>query len=243
VVNVPLVDSLRSVGLWFVLLGLLLFRKPNRTAHARTLLLPLMAVYLTLHIVESQTNTHVLFYIHRYICSGICELLRALTVGLAVLLAISDLITFRNRVVRFIAVFLILFFVGTFTIRLNTPVILATPIWTAMFGFVLFVFMISHAIIHTLLRWLSRRHRLAWCGGVSFMLGCAPILTMVIVEKILSRSMQLQSTWEVFRLIATLSQAVSGPYFVFFWFVLLALLSRFYRQRIALCFGYDAAHA
>jgi hypothetical protein len=240
---VPLVDSLRSVGPWFVLFGLLLFRKSNQTIRAWGLVLPLLAVYLILHVVESQINTHVIFYLHRYICSGICELLRALAVGLAVLLSVSDLITFRNRLVRFITVFLILFSAGVLMMRLNTPMFLSARVWIAIFGFMLLVFVLGHAIIHAVLRWLPIRHRLGWCAGASFVLGFAPFLTIVITERILSRSIQLQSTWESFRLIATLTQMISGPYSVFLAFVLLASLSHFHRRRIALSFGYDEAHA
>jgi hypothetical protein len=53
----------------------------------------------------------------------------------------------------------------------------------------------------------------------------------------------LQSTVEYFRLAVTLSEAVLGPYFVLFWFLLLALLVPLYRERLARSLGYCPAAA
>lgn len=234
----PLRDSLRRVLLWLVLLGLLL-RKPNRTRQAWSLVLALGAVSLFLHAAESYINTHVVFYLHRHICTMICESLQALAAALAVLLAGSDLIALRNRLLRFLLVFLILFETGAVAIFANASVVLSTAIWITVFGFFLFVFMTGHAILHALLRKLVGRP-LGWSAALSLLLGTGPILAFALAGAILNQSLHVQSTIEYFRLTVTLSEAILGPYFVFFWFLLLALLVPLYRERLARSFGYAA---
>ena len=233
----PISDSLRRVFLWFLLFVLLL-RRSNRTPQAWTLVLALGALSLILHAAECHINAHVTFYLHRHICTMICELLQSLAGAITVLLAVSDRITLRNRPLRFLLVFLILFAAGAAAILPNAPVVASAGVWVAVFGFFLFVFMIGHAILQVLLRWLVGRHRLAWSTGISLLLGASPILAFALVGSILNRSIQLQSTTESFRFAVTLSQAILGPYFVFFWFLLLALLVPLYRQRLAQSFGY-----
>jgi hypothetical protein len=234
----PIGDSLRRVFLWLVLFALLL-RKPNRTRQAWTLVLALGAISLILHAAESHINAHVIFYLHRHICTIICELLQSLAVAIAVLLAVSDRITLCNRPLRFLVVFLILFAAGAAAILPNASVVAGASVWVAVVGFVLFVFLIGHAILQALLRWLVSRRRLAWSTGISLLLGASPILAFAVVGSFLNRSLQLQSTIESFRFAVTLSQAILGPYFVLFWFLLLGLLVPLHRQRLAQCFGYE----
>lgn len=233
----PLKDALRRMLLWFLLLGLLL-RKPNRNRQAWSIMLVLVAVSLFLHAAESYINAYIIFYLHRHICTVICESLQALAVAMAVLLAGSDLIALGNRLLRFVLVFLILFEAGAVAIFANASVVLSAGLWIAVFGFFLLVFLIGHAIFQTLLRRLVKRRRLGWSVALSLLLGAGPVLAFAVVGSILNRSVQLQSTIEYFRLAVTLSQALLGPYFVFFWFLLLALLVPLYRERLARSFGY-----
>ena len=246
----PLRDSLRRVLLWLVLFGLLL-RKPNRTRQAWTLLPALALVSLFLYAAETYINAHIIFYLHRHICTIICESLQAFAAALAVLLAISDLIAVRRRLLRFLLVFLILFEAGAVALFANAPVVLSAGMGIALYGFFLIVFMIGHALLHALLRvggHVVRRcsscpdghttNLLAWSTTLSLLLGVGPVLAFALVGSILSRSPQLQSTIEYFRLVVTLSEALLGPYFVFFWFLLLALRIPLYRERLARSFGY-----
>ncbi len=108
ITSCPLKDCLRRVLLWFVLFVLLL-RKPNRTRQAWTVLLPLAAIYAALGVVESRLTCRGLFYSTLHDCSMLFESLRTLAVALAVLLAIADRITVRNRALRLLLVFGILF--------------------------------------------------------------------------------------------------------------------------------------
>jgi hypothetical protein len=84
---------------------------------------------------------------------------------------------------------------------------------------------------------------LGWRAALSLLLGAGPIVAWAVVGSILNRSLQLQSTVEYFRLAVTLSEAVLGPYFVLFWFLLLALLVPLYRERLARSLGYCPAAA
>ncbi len=222
---------------WFLLFALLL-RKPNGTRQAWTLVLALGAVCLVLHVGQSYINAHIIYYLHRHICTVICELLQALAVALAVLLALSDLIRLRNRSLRFLLVFLILFAVGSAAILANAPIVLGPGVLATLFGIFLFLFLTGHALLHGLLGWLAGPRWLGWCAGIALVLGLAPVLALAVVGSILNRSIHLQSATIAFRSAATMSEAVLGPYFVFFWFLLLALLVPLYRRRLAQCFGY-----
>ncbi|MHC4622721.1 MAG: hypothetical protein ACYS4W_02350 [Planctomycetota bacterium] len=224
--------------LWFVLLGLLL-RRPNRTRHAWTILLPLLAIYLVLHVVEHGLNSYFVFHLHINICSLICESLRFLALSMAVLLAVSDLIKVRSGLLRFILVFLVLFFGGSIGTLLNVSAILSPRTWTIVFGFVLLVFMAGQGAVGVLLRRLFGRSHLTWFAVVCLVLGVCPILILGSIGWVLNRSPQLQSTQEFIRTSIVLSQVISAPHFVFFWFVLLALLSPFYRRRLTRCFACD----
>ena len=55
-VDCPLRDSLRSVYPWLALPALLLLRRNNRNRRAWAVLLPLLAIYGILHVVESRPD-------------------------------------------------------------------------------------------------------------------------------------------------------------------------------------------
>ncbi len=235
-VHCPIKESLRRVFLWLILLALLL-RKPNRNRQAWSLALVLAVVSLFLHMADSYINSHIIFYLHRHICTLICESLQALAAALAVLLAMSDLISLRHSLLRFLLIFLALFETGAVAIFLNASAVLSTGLWITAFGLFLLVFMIGHAVLQALLRRLVRRP-LGWSTALSVFLGTGPVLAFALVDSTLNRSAQFQNTAEYFRLAITLSEAILGPYFVFFWFLLLALLIPLYRERLARSFGY-----
>jgi len=204
----PLGDSLRGALLWFVLLVLLL-RRSNRSRQAWAVLLPLAAIYVTVGVVESRFTCRGLFYSTLHACSVLCESLRTLAVAIAVLLAISDRITLRNRMLRFLLVLGILFAAGVISILPNAPVVSGTAIWIAEFGFYLLVFLIGHAILHTLLRWLSGRRELVWSMGVALVIGIGPLLAFPIVVMLLRRFSPFLSTWTAFREVMTRAEALS----------------------------------
>jgi hypothetical protein len=245
-IDIPVRDSFRSVFLWFVLLALLL-RKPNWNRQAWAILPVLGAIFLILHVAQSYVNAHVLFYVERHICSILCEMLRSLAGAIAVLLAMSDRIVLRNRLFRFLLVFLILFAAGAGAIYANQPIIANAVVWIVVFGIFLLLFLVGHAIFRALLRTVRRfssprprartTNLLAWSAGISLLLGIAPAVAFAIAGSILSRSVYLLSTLEALRMVITLSHAVLGPYLVLFWFLLLALWIPLYRERLTHAFG------
>ncbi len=249
VVSGFLPDSLRSVYLWFVLGGLLLLRRANRTRAAWGVILPLVAVYTTLHIVERTVGSHGIWNVTPYLCSLACEMLRSLALGLAFLLAVSDLIKFRWRVLRALMKFLIIVATGTAAIALNAPLpvsvrlhesTLNVVLWTIVFGIMVLVFMIGLGVVSALLRRLARGRALKWCARVCCALAVASILILV-GTKLLIDSTQLMSSRQSFFYAGVLLEPFLAPYLVFFWFVLPALVSPFYRERFTNCFVGGAA--
>ena len=242
-------DSLRSAYLWFVLGGLLILRRANRTRAAWGVILPLVAVYTILHVVERTVGSHGIWNVTPYLCSLACEMLRSLALGLAFLLAVSDAIRFRRRVFRALMKFLIVVATGTAAIALNAPLSVSLRLhestlnvflWTIVFGIMVLVFMIGVSVISAPLRWLTGGRALKWCARVCFALGAASLLVLVGTKWLIG-STQLMSSQQSFFYAGALLEPFLAPYVVFFWFVLLALLSPFYRQRFTNCFVGGAA--
>jgi len=236
VVECPLEDSLRSVYPLFVLCGLLLLRRVTRTRAAWALLLPLAAIYLASSIGESVVSHLARWYVTPSICSTLCEMLRALALGLAFLLALSDLIRVRPRLLRFLLTWVVIFLVGAAAISLNTPFAADNSAWIAVFGLFLLIFRLGLSLIAALLRKLVRRDLLPWCAGVCLFLGVGAILILTGAG-LASHSVKLLSTQTFLLWVAAVPQPFLAPYFVFFWFVLLALRSPFYRPRFTDCLG------
>ena len=242
-------DSLRSVYLWFVLGGLLLLRRANRTRAAWGVILPLLAVYVLLHVVERTVNSQGVWNVTPYLCSLACEMLRSLALGLAVLLAVSDAIVFRRRVLRALMQFLIVVVTGSAAIAFNAPLsvfvrlhqsTLNVFLWTLVFGVMVLVFMMGLGVISALVRRLAGGRALKWWARVCIALGAASILILVGTKLLIGSTQSMSSRQSLFT-VGALLEPFLAPYLVFFWFVLLALLSPFYCQRFTNCFVGGAA--
>ncbi len=93
-------------------------------------------------------------------------------------------------------------------------------------------------ILHAILRRCFSGGRFRqWYGGFCLGLGVVPLLLLGLVEVFLSRGQQLQSTLEVYRMVVILAAAITLPWAVWFWFVLLAANSLLYARRVAGAFG------
>ena len=238
-VESPIQDALRGVFLWLVLL-VLLFRKPNWNRQAWAIVLALGVVFLVLHAAESLINLYVVYHADRYASAILLDMLRFLAGALAVLLAVSDGITLRHRWGRFLPVFLILFVAGAAALLLNPPIVITFEAWLLIFGVFLLLFLVGHVLLGTLLGWLTGPRRLAWTAALTLPLGAAPLLICAGLGPLLDRSIGSGAALAVFRAAAA-AQAILGPYFVLSWFLLLGLLVPFYRRRLAQAFGYPAA--
>ena len=219
----------------------ILMRKPNRTRHAWLIVFPLLTVYLIFAIVLSKINSSFVRHpldMNTYIF--LCESLQIFALSLAVLLTISDLIKVRSRLLQFLLIFFVLFLAGGIGTSLNVPAIFTPGIWTAGFGILLLIFMVGHELTTALLRRLFR-NRFTWLyTGFYLVLGICPILIIAGIQWIQIRSTQVLSPTEIFRALIFRFWTVLVPYFVLFWFALLALLSPFYRQRFANCFARES---
>ena len=234
----PVGDSLRSVAGWFVVILLLLLRKANRLKEAWLLLVPLVVVYLVLAVAERQLNACLIFHIHQYICSALADLLRYFVLSLAILLAIADGLDIPWRPVRFVLVFLFLLMCADVQIVTSEWPFLDAGKWGVIFGVILLLFMVGHSLLHAVLRrWVKPARFRSWYGGFCLVFGLTPLLTLGAVEAHLSRSVQLSSAQEQFRLAVLLASAISPPYLLFLAFILLALRSTLYRDRFARAFG------
>jgi hypothetical protein len=246
----PLSDSLRSLYPWLIPVGLLLLRKTNRTRAAWAVLLPLAAVYLVLHIVEGLVNNHSTWNCTPYFCSLACDMLRSFALGLAVLLTLSDLIRVRRRFLRAAAVFSIVVLSGSTARLLNAPLsvvmqpnppsALSALAWSILFGVLVLAFLLGLGVITALLRRWAGPHTLTWCAGICLVLGIASGLVLAGIKPLLAATQFLPTRHLIFNL-GALTQPCLAPYFVFFWFALLALLSPFYRQRFTNCLTGGAA--
>lgn len=237
-VNSPVGDSLRSVAGWFMVIFLLLVRKVNRSPEGWKLLLPLLAVYALLGVAERGLNAYFLFNMHQYLCTAFADLFRFFSLSLAVVLAIGDRLTMPWRLLRFVIVLLLLFMGNNLQIASNAWPMLHAGAWTAIFGVVLLVFMLGHSLMHATLRRCFKSGRFRWgYGGFCLCFGMAPLFILGIVEFFLSRSQQLQSTYELYRMVVVITAAITLPWAVWFWFVLLAANSALYAQRVAGAFG------
>jgi hypothetical protein len=75
---------------------------------------------------------------------------------------------------------------------------------------------------------------LLWCAGACLLLGISSTLILAGFG-LASHATVILSTRQSLFYTAALPQPFLAPYFVFFWFVLLALRSPFYRQRFSDC--------
>jgi hypothetical protein len=173
-------------------------------------------------------------------------MLRSLALGLAVLLTISDLIPVRRRFLRAAAVFSIVVLSGSTARLLNAPLsvvmqpnppsALSASTWSILFGVLVLVFLLGLSVITALLRRWAGPQTLKWCARICLVLGIASVLVLAGVKWLLA-SAQLLTTRQAIVSLGTWLEPFLAPYFVFFWFAVLALLIPFYRQRFANCFG------
>jgi hypothetical protein len=219
-------------------LGLLL-RKPNRTLRAwAILLIPLAILGAILGLAERSLNNFFVFNLHQYLCSMTCDLLRVFALSVAVYLAISDLMTIANRLVRFLLRFLVVFFVAGISIsRSGWPI--GTPhIVLLVFGLLLAAMLIGHAVVAFVLRIAARGRSVGWWyTGFCVVFGLVPMLTCGIIAWRSDAVGQLHSTLEVLRISILVSAAFCLPYFALFWLAVPALFDPVYAGRWEKAFG------
>jgi hypothetical protein len=240
VIECPLHDSLRSVYPWFALGGLLLLRRATRTRAAWTLLFPLGASYVGLYLAENAVGRLALWYVTPTVCSIFCEILRSLALGLAFLLVLSDLIRIRQRFLRFVVTTLVIFVTGSTALLFNAPFLLESWVWVVAFGLLLVLFRLGLSLGAALLRRFAHGPVLPRCAGICLVPALSSILLLAAIGLTIC-SPAFMMTHRVLSMtlyfVAATPQPLLAPYFVFFWFVLPALWSPFYRQHFTDCLG------
>lgn len=224
-VQCPPSDTLRVVAAVPVLVLLLVLRKANRVKESWRLLISLAGLYFLLGAAERLLNGYLLFHYHQYICSSLADLLWFFGLSLAIVLAIAASLHIPWRVVRFVIVTLLVFLANSLQIAANPWPFLDSGKWAMLFGFFLVVFMIGNAIVRAVLRRLAGPNRFGRLyGWFCLVLGVVPLLVLWVAEAVMSRSVQLQSTQEMFRMLVLFTAAICLPYVVFWVFLLPALI-------------------
>lgn len=236
-IECPIVDSLRSACLWAPLFVLLL-RKPNRTLRAWSVLAPLLVIYVILGLAEGMLNDYFVFHYHQQMCSIMADLLRFFALGVAIYLAMCDVLSHQRKPIRFLSCGLVLFLAGGASINQNAWATDTAHSWTCWFAASLLWFMASHSLVAWLLGKAVPQSRFS-LGYAAFCVafGLAPTLTLGIVESRLYSFSQSQDVFEAMRSWIIRSAALCLPYFVLFWFVVWARLVPFYGQRFEIGFG------
>jgi hypothetical protein len=235
-------DALRGIVGWVPLLLLLLLRKANRTRQIWAVLLPTLALYLVFGVAERTLNAYLVFHYHQYICSVIADLMRFLAVSLALVVAVADLLTPPWRWLRFLVLYFLLFLATNLQIASNAWPFLSASAWTAFFAVFLLIFLTGHGVVTAVLRhWVGAERFRTFYAGFCVVAGTVPLLILAAVEWKLSRSMQLSSTTERFRIIVVLASALSLPWLVYSGYVLLAARNSVCGERLTRAFGLPLA--
>jgi hypothetical protein len=213
-------------------------RKANRTRAAWAILAPLALINVLLCVAERQLNAYFVFHYHQYICSAIGDLLSAFALSLAVWLTVADALELRNRLLRSVLLFLFLLLAGVWQLAPNAWPMLSPGVWLLAYGIILLAFLLGHGMLKALLgKFFGPKGFRNWHAAFCLVFGLCPMLVLGVLGLKLDRPMQRQSTLELIRVWLVLAAAFSLPYFVFFWFVLLARLNPFYARRLAQGFG------
>lgn len=217
---------------------MLLLRKANRLKAAWTLLIPLVVIYLALAVAERQLNAYLVFNYHQYLCSALADLLRYFALSLAILLAIADCLDIPWRLLRFVLISLFLLLCADVQVGTNEWPFLDSGKMAIIFAVILFLFMVGHSLVHAVLRRCFKPAAFRWWyPGFCFVFGLFPLLVLGAIEFSPRHSIQLQSAIEHYRIAVVLTCAITLPYLVFYAFILLALRSPLYRERLANAFG------
>lgn len=236
-VQMPLSDAGRGAFLWLVLLGLLILCPSNRTHHAWSLFFVTVGICVFLQAIEYGLSQFFIFHWHLNFCSVMSEALQFLAVSLAILLCVSHWIRTRFAFVRFMLLLVTLVGLGCIAARLSPWIFLAMPVYPLVYGVCACIFWTCHAVARYVIKKLiSPKHYMRWYTAWCLFIGLVPILALGTTQYVLSRSIQLQSTMELFRMSIFFCSLLCIPYAICACFLLLAGNSTFWRERLDRCF-------
>ena len=237
-VQMPLSDACRGAFLWLVLIGLLILYPANRTHHAWSLFFITTGICVFVQAIEYGLSRFFLFHWHINFCSVMSEALQFFAVSWAILLCVSHRVKTRFAFIRFLLLLVILVGLGCVAAWLNPWIFLPRIIYPLLYCVCVCIFWTGHAVIRYVIKKLvSPRRYMLWFTVWCLFTGWIPILVLGTTQYVLSRSVQLQSTMELFRVSIFFCSLLCIPYAVSACFLLLAGNSAFWRERLDCCFG------
>jgi hypothetical protein len=233
----PLFDAGRGAFLWLILLGLLVLCPVNRTRHAWSLFFMTVGICVFVQAIEYGLSRFFLFHWHIIFCFVMSEALQFFAVSWAILFCVSYWIRTRFAFCRFMLVLLILVGLGCIAAWLGPWIFLPALLYPLVYSICVCIFWMSNAVVRYVIKKLiSPGHYMLWYTAWCLFVGWVPILIIGTTQYVLSRSVQLQSTMELFRMSIFFCSLLCIPYAIFAFFLLLAGNSTFWRERLDRCF-------
>jgi hypothetical protein len=233
----PLADAGRGAFLWLILLGLLVLCPANRTRHAWSLFFMTVGICIFVQAIEYGLSRFFLFHWHIIFCLVMSEALQFFALSWAILFCVSHWIKTRFAFIRFILLLSILVGLGCIAALLNSWTFLPGIMYPLLYCVCACIFWTGNALVRYVIKKLiSPRRYMRWFTTWCLFIGWVPILVLGTTQYVLSRSTQLQSTMELFRMSIFFCSLLCIPYAIFAFFLLLAAYSAFWRERLDRCF-------
>lgn len=237
VIQYPFSQALRIAVLWLVF-GAVLLRKANRTGGIWLVLLPIIAIHLTLMLVERGLNNHVFFHpVHLDACSSICDFMRILTVAWGIVFAISDRIQHNRHWMRALLALLLMLILGILAISQGSWPI-PIPVMCVLSGVIAISFMVGQGLINIVIYGLvkSQSPRF-WQFLFCLLIGLGPLSVLGGIEFYLNQSCLpgMQKHFGMIRILLIVFSALFTPHFILCCFALPGIWQKTYQQRLSRC--------
>jgi hypothetical protein len=233
----PLSDAGRGAFLWLILLGLLVLCSANRTHHAWSLFFMTIGISVFIQAIEHGLSRFFLFHWHINFCLVMSEALQFFALSWAILFCVSHWIRTRFAFIRFILLLAILVGLGCIAALLSSWTFLPGVMYPLLYCVCACIFWTGNAVVRYVIKKLiSPGCYMLWYTAWCLFIGWVPILIIGTTQYVLSRSVQLQSTMELFRISIFFCSILCIPYAIFAFFLLLTGNSTFWRERLHCCF-------
>jgi hypothetical protein len=237
-VQIPLSDAGRSSFLWLILVGLLILCPANRTRYAWSLFFMTIGICVFIQAIEYGLSRFFLFHWHINFCLVMSEALQFFAVSWAILLCVSHRFRTRIAFIRFVLLLVTMVVLGSIAAWLCPWTFLPGAVYPLLYCVCVCIFWTGHAVVRYVInKLISPSRYMLWYSVWCLFIGWVPILVLSTTQYVLSRSVQLQSTMELFRMSIFFCSLLCLPYAIYACFLLLAGNSTFWRERLGHCFG------
>ena len=187
--------------------------------------------------IEYGLSRFFLFHWHIIFCFVMSEALQFFALSWAILFCVSHWIRTRLACIRFILLLAILVGLGCIAALLNSWTFLPVIVYPLLYCVCVCIFWTGNAIVRYVIKKLiSPGHYMLWYTAWCLFIGWVPILIIGTTQYVLSRSVQFQSTMELFRMSIFFCSLLCLPYAIYACFLLLAGGDTFWRGRLDRCF-------